>query len=243
MPGQASLYFSVGKIVLIDMVLSADNAVLIAMASHRLPARKQRQAIVWGAAGAILLRVAFTALLARLLDVPLLRFFGGLVLAWIAVKLLLGEEASRRPVKEAGSLLEAVATIIVADLVMSLDNMLAVGGAAGGDLRLLALGLLASIAIIMSCSALIAGWMNRFPALVLAGAGVLAFTAGEMLLNDGAVAAKLVGALGFCLSRAWHEPLHGLLDGLPHRHAAGWAFCAAFAAAVLALPRALRRRP
>src|SRR5947207_1937717 len=105
MAGEALLYLSVGRIVLIDMVLSADNAVLIAMASHRLPGTQQRQAIVCGAAGAILLRVVFTAALARLLAVPLLRFFGGVVLIWIAVKLLLGEEGGAgRPVRQAGSL-------------------------------------------------------------------------------------------------------------------------------------------
>lgn len=171
------------KISFIDICLSGDNAVVIAMAARSLPGNQQRRAILYGGAAAILLRVTVTALVAWALRVPLLQLGGGLLLCWIAVKLLRGGE-EEKDVKAGTTLGEAVATIVTADFVMSLDNMLAVGGASEGNVSLLLMGLLLSMAIIMFCSSLIARLMNRLPWLVYIGAGTLGYTAGEMILRD-----------------------------------------------------------
>lgn len=171
------------KITFIDLVLSGDNAVVIAMASRSLPQEQQRRAIFWGGAAAIGLRVIVTALVAYMLAVPLLQLAGGLVLFWIACKLLThGEEEHQ--VRSAGTLMQAITTIVMADAVMSLDNMLAVGGASHGDMKLLLLGLVISMGVIMFASGLIARLMNRLPVLVYIGAGILAWTAGDMILSD-----------------------------------------------------------
>jgi YjbE family integral membrane protein len=177
------LFAAVFSIVVIDLVLSGDNAVVIGMAAHRLPPRQQRQAIVFGALGAIALRVCFTALAAVLLGILLLQAAGGLVLLWIALKLLLQEEQAHA-VKAGGNLFEAIRTIVLADVVMSLDNILAVGGAAHGNLELLLLGLGLSMPIILFGSGLVAALMNRLPWLVYLGAAVLVYTAVKMVLAD-----------------------------------------------------------
>jgi YjbE family integral membrane protein len=197
---------SVLQILVIDVVLSGDNAVVIAMAAHRLPQRQRRLAILCGAGGAIALRVLFTWVLSQLLGVPFLRLGGGLVLVWIAMKLLLAEqEADVHKVHQASSMLHAVWIIIMADFVMSLDNMLAVGGASEGSAQLILFGLMLSIAIIMTCSAIIAELMNRFPVLVLLGAAVLAYTAGEMIVEDEKVVQFLAGRTRTCMSHDWDK--------------------------------------
>ena len=209
------------QIVLIDVVLSGDNAVVIALASHRLPAAQRRLAILFGMGGAVGLRVLFTWLVALLLDAPLLRFGGGVVLVWIAIKLFVKEsenEGKSRAARE-GSFLFAVWTIIVADFVMSLDNMLAVGGASQGDWKLILFGLMLSITIIMSCSVLISELMNRFPIVVVIGAGVLALTAAEMILRDQTVARFFVESRHICLANAWHKNFADILQpGIEHYH-------------------------
>jgi YjbE family integral membrane protein len=174
---------AVFSIVVIDLVLSGDNAVVIGMAAHALPPRQQRQAIIWGAAGAIGLRILFTAMAAVLLGIPLLQAVGGAVLIWIALKLLRDEEQHRN-VKEGATLFEAIRTIVLADVVMSLDNILAVGGAAHGNLWLLLFGLALSMPIILFGSGLVATLMNRLPWLVYLGAAVLVYTGVEMILKD-----------------------------------------------------------
>ena len=177
------------SIVVIDLTLSGDNAVVIGMAAHRLPPRQRRLAVVFGASGAIGLRVLFTALAALLLGVPLLQAAGGLVLAWIAYKLLRQEqEETGASHKHGESLMEAVRIIILADVVMSLDNILAVGGAAHGSIPLLLFGLALSMPIVMFGSSLLASLMNRLHWLVYLGAAVLAWTSGQMVLDD-----RLVG--------------------------------------------------
>ena len=177
------------SIVVIDLTLSGDNAVVIGMAAHRLPPRQRRLAVVFGASGAIGLRVLFTALAALLLGVPLLQAAGGLVLAWIAYKLLRQEqEETGTSPKHGESLMEAVRIIILADVVMSLDNILAVGGAAHGSIPLLLFGLALSMPIVMFGSSLLASLMNRLHWLVYLGAAVLAWTSGQMVLDD-----RLVG--------------------------------------------------
>jgi YjbE family integral membrane protein len=179
------------SIVIIDLVLSGDNAVVIGMASRRLPPEQRRKAIIFGAAGAIGLRITFTAMVALLLGIPLLQSIGGVLLVWIAFKLLRQEHAEEN-VREGANLFDAVRTIIIADVIMSLDNILAVGGAAHGNLWLLLFGLALSMPIIMFGSNLVATLMNRLPWLVYLGSAVLAFTAGEMIFSDPIVHDRII---------------------------------------------------
>ena len=171
------------SIIIIDLVLSGDNAVVIGMAAGRLPAESRRRAILIGGAGAVILRIIFTAMAAILLDVPYLEAIGGVVLLWIAFKLTKPDNHEAN-VTEASSLGEAVQTIVLADVVMSLDNILAVGGAAHGHLGLLLFGLMLSVPIILFGSSLVANVLARYPLLVFVGAIVLVHTAVGMVLGD-----------------------------------------------------------
>ncbi|MBX6771615.1 MAG: YjbE family putative metal transport protein [Chloroflexi bacterium] len=174
------------SIVVLDLVLSGDNAVVIGLAARRLPPRQRRLAILLGGAGAIGLRVLFAALAAVLLAVPLLQAVGGVLLLWIAWKLLHDEGEEHTPT-EGGTLFQALQTIILADAVMSLDNILAIAGVSHGDIIQLLLGLLLSMPIILSGSGLVAMLMNRLPWLVFVGAGILTWTAGGMIQEDAVV--------------------------------------------------------
>jgi YjbE family integral membrane protein len=171
------------SIVLLDLVLSGDNAVVIGMAARSLSPRSRQRAIILGGAGAIGLRILFTAMAALLLDVPYLKAGGGVLLLWIAYKLLRPQHHGV-DVSEAGSLAEAIRTIILADVVMSLDNILAVGGAAHGELWLLLFGLALSMPLITVGSGVVAWALDRLPWLVYIGSGVLAWTAGAMMVED-----------------------------------------------------------
>ena len=170
-------------IVVLDLVLSGDNAIVIGLAARRLPPVQQRLAIVFGGFGAILLRVLFATIAAYLLAVPLLQAVGGILLLWIAWKLL-REGSGTHEVAEGTSLFAALQTIVLADVVMSLDNVLAVAGVSHGNLLQLALGLMLSMPIILFGSALIAQIMMRVPWLTLGGAGILAWTGGGMIRED-----------------------------------------------------------
>lgn len=176
----------IASIVLIDLVLSGDNAVVIGMAARSLPPDARKRAIVFGGLGAVALRVTFTILAALLLDIPLLRAVGGVLLIWIAYKLV-RPHADAHNVSEAHSLAQAVQTIILADLVMSLDNILAVGGASEGHLGLLIFGLVFSIPILMLGSELVARVLGRLPILLYVGMVVLMLTATRMILHDDVV--------------------------------------------------------
>ncbi|HLJ12095.1 MAG TPA: TerC family protein [Planctomycetaceae bacterium] len=201
-----ALFVKITQIVVLDVVLSGDNAVVIAMAAHKLPAYQRKKAIFWGGMIAIILRVVFTALMAFLLMVPIVRLVGGLVLVWIACKLLLDEEEKVvTPDNADKSTFAAIRMIFVADFVMSLDNMLAVAGAAGEKLWLLVFGLLVSIGIIMTCSAFIARLMNRFKWIVYLGAAILAYTAGEMMIGDREVASYFARSHRVSLNSHWEE--------------------------------------
>lgn len=189
------LLAQVASIVVIDLVLSGDNAVVIGMAANQLPVHQRRRAIILGAAAAIGLRVLFTAMVAVLLNVPLLQLAGGLVLAWIAVKLMRPHEAGPDVPTAAGSM-EAIRTIVMADVVMSLDNILAVGGAARGSLWLLLFGLALSMPLITVGSGLVSWAMDRLPWLVYLGAGVLAWTAAAMMVDDPYARGLLAGVPG-----------------------------------------------
>lgn len=174
---------SLFSISIINIVLSGDNAVVIAMATLRLEHKQRKKAIFWGTFGAVALRVALTAVAAMLLTVPYIQAVGGLLLTWIAVKLLAEDENGDE--KEApGSMAEAIRTIIIADFLMSLDNVLAVAGASGGSIPLMILGLILSIPLVVWGSTFLSRLMRKWPWLVALGAGLLGWTAGEMLLKE-----------------------------------------------------------
>ncbi|OGA24007.1 MAG: hypothetical protein A3H34_07735 [Betaproteobacteria bacterium RIFCSPLOWO2_02_FULL_67_19] len=176
-------WVALGQIVMINIVLSGDNAVVIALASRSLPAKQQRQAIFFGSFGAIVLRVILTFFAVLLLDLPWLKLVGAVLLVWIGIQMLIpdDEEAS---IDSHAQLWSAIKTIIVADFIMSLDNVLGVAAAAKGSLLLLVIGLGLSIPLIVYGSTLILKLMNRFPAIVTVGGGVLGWVAGEMAIAD-----------------------------------------------------------
>src|SRR5260221_3832576 len=195
------------QIIVIDLVLSGYNAVVIAMAGHRLPDHQRKKAILWGGGIAIAMRIMFTLIMAFLLMVPGVRLIGGLVLVWIACKLLLDEEDDHEldTGSDHKSTWAAIRMIFVADFVMSLDNMLAVAGAGGENFMLLMFGLLVSIGIIMFCSSKIAQWMNKYHWIVYTGAALLAVTAGEMVLGDRELAGYFSRTHRVSLNRKWEE--------------------------------------
>jgi YjbE family integral membrane protein len=172
------------QIMMIDLLLSSDNAIVIGMACRGLPKSEQRRAVIYGTAGAILLRVGLTGMTTWMLDIPLIKAVGGILLLWIAIKLLTGMEEDTSEVAFSSSLGQAVKTIILADFIMSMDNVLAVGGAAHGDFFLVLFGLGFSIPLLMWGSTWIARLMERFSAFVYIGGGILAYTAAEMCLED-----------------------------------------------------------
>ena len=171
-------------IILIDLVLSGDNAIVIGMAVRNLPPRQKRVAILGGTAGAVALRVILTALAALLLRVPLLQAAGGLVLVWITYRLLSSSAAGAGRDHSSDSFGQAIRMIILADVSMSIDNVLAVGAAAQGDIPLLLFGLSLSLAIIMAGGSLVATLLGKLPWLVYVGGGVLLILAGEMIAED-----------------------------------------------------------
>lgn len=179
-------FSGVVNIIIINLILSGDNAVVIAMACMGLPGQYRRKAILWGASLAVGLRIILTFIAAILLGIPFVQLLGGLLLAGIAIRLLLPEK-KHSPVggMEAGNdMRRAILTILWADLLMSLDNVLAVAGASRGDLALLVFGLALGIPIVLAGSSLLTTLMQRYPFLVYIGAGVLGWTAGEMVAAD-----------------------------------------------------------
>jgi YjbE family integral membrane protein len=172
------------KIIGINIVLSGDNAVVIALACRSLPPGQRSIGIALGAGAAIILRILFTVVVQSLLDVNFLKLAGGLLLFWIAVKLLLSEEADEDAVASGSNLWEAVRIVAIADVVMSLDNVLAIAAAAGGDHTLVIAGLLISIPLVVFGSTLIVGLLHRFPILVWAGAALLGWIAGELVAQE-----------------------------------------------------------
>jgi YjbE family integral membrane protein len=178
------VFGSLGQIIAFDLILSGDNAVVIGMAANRLPLSNRRRAIIIGGAGAVILRVIFTALVALLLDVPLIQAAGGLLLIWIAYRLVKPHGSEEARVTEADTLMQAIRTIIVADAVMSLDNMLAVGAAAHGELWLLLFGLGLSIPLLLFGSELISRLLSRVPVLMWVGVLILLHTSVHMVEAD-----------------------------------------------------------
>jgi len=179
-------WVTLAQITMINILLSGDNAVVIALASRSLPAKQQKQAILLGSLGAIVLRVILTFFAVYLLELPFLKIVGALLLIWIGVKMLIPEN-EEADLDAHSNLWAAVKTIIIADFVMSLDNVLGVAAAAKGNVPLLVIGLVISIPLIIYGSTLILKLMNRFAFIVTAGAGLLGWVAGEMLITDPAI--------------------------------------------------------
>ena len=177
------------QIVIIDILLGGDNAVVIALACRNLPANQRLRGVVWGTAGAILLRVALITFAVALLDVPFLKFGGGLLLLWIGIKLMAPAADAHDDIKPASRLWDAVKTIVIADAVMSLDNVIAIAGAAeqadpSHRIALVIFGLVVSVPIIVWGSTLVLKLLDRFPIVVALGAGLLGWIAGGLIVND-----------------------------------------------------------
>src|SRR5258707_9747243 len=179
-------WIGLAKIIGVNIILSGDNAVVIALAARSLPARQQKQAIFWGAGAAIVLRIILTLFAVALLALPWLKLVGSLLLFWIGVKLLIPEDDDP-DIKAHEHLMSAIKTILVADLVMSLDNVIAVAAAAGGSVVLLILGLAISIPLVVFGATLLVKLMDRYPVIITIGAGLIGWVAGEMLVTDPAL--------------------------------------------------------
>ena len=184
--GSQVFWLGLLKIIGVNIILSGDNAVVIALAARSLPAKQQKQAIIWGSGAAIVMRVILTLFAVALLALPWLKLVGSLLLFWIGVKLLVPEDGDE-DIKASDQLLAAIKTILIADLVMSLDNVIAVAAAAGGSYVLLILGLAISIPLVVFGATLLIKLMERFPVIITVGAGLIGWVAGEMLVADAAL--------------------------------------------------------
>ena len=181
-------WVALGQIIIIDILLGGDNAVVIALACRKLPPAQRTKGIIWGTAGAIVLRVVLIAFAMTLLNVPFLKLVGAILLVWIGIKLIAPDEDGHGDIQGSDKLFAAIKTIIVADLVMSVDNVIAIAGAAQNagehSLLLVVLGLLISIPIIVWGSTLVIKLMARFPVIIVAGGMLLGWIAGGMLVTD-----------------------------------------------------------
>jgi len=172
------------EIVWINILLSGDNAVVIAMAARSLPPAQQRQAVIFGSSAAVVLRVVLTLVAVTLLALPWLQIAGGLLLLWIGLQLLAGEDEGEHEGPQRSGLLPAVRTILIADLVMSLDNVIAVAAAAEGNMVLLVCGLVISIPLVVFGSTLMISVMERFPIIVMLGAALIGWVGGSTVASD-----------------------------------------------------------
>ena len=172
------------KIIWINIILSGDNAVVIALAARSLPPEQQKRAIMFGSGAAVVLRIVLTVVAAKLLELSFLQIVGGCLLLWIGLQLLTSHEDEEGASKGTGSMMAAIRTILIADLVMSLDNVIAVAAAAGGNMLLLILGLAISIPLVIFGSTLMIKLMERFPIIVILGAGLIGWVGGETIMND-----------------------------------------------------------
>ena len=192
-------------IIWVNIVLSGDNAVVIALAARSLPQKQQGKAIAWGAGAAVVLRIVLTLVAVAALKWPYLKLIGGVLLFWIATKLLMPEDGGE-DVESSDNLIQAIKVILIADLVMSLDNVIAVAAAAKGSTLLLVLGLAISIPLVIFGATLLMKLMERYPVIITIGAGLLGWVAGEMLVTD----VTLVGWIS--ANMPWmhiHLPLFG----------------------------------
>ena len=188
----AEFWVGLIKIIGVNIILSGDNAVVIALAARSLPPKQQTQAIIWGSGAAIVMRIILTLFAVALLTLPWLKIVGSLQLFWIGVKLLVPEDDDAE-IEASTQLLSAIKTILIADLVMSLDNVIAVAAAAGGSILLLILGLAISIPLVIFGATLLLKLMERFPVIITIGGALIGWVAGEMLVTDPALEGWLTG--------------------------------------------------
>jgi YjbE family integral membrane protein len=181
-----TFWIGLAKIIGVNIVLSGDNAVVIALAARALPAKQQKQAIFWGAGAAVVMRIVLTIFAVALLQLPWLKLIGAALLLWIGVKLLIPEDGGE-DVSASDNLIAAIKTILIADLVMSLDNVIAVAAAAGGSYLLLILGLAISIPLVIFGATLLIKLMERWPVIITIGAALIGWVAGEMAVTDPAI--------------------------------------------------------
>ncbi|MGH7186432.1 MAG: TerC family protein, partial [Pseudomonadota bacterium] len=196
------------KIIGVNIVLSGDNAVVIALAARSLPPKQQKQAIFWGAGAAVVLRIVLTVFAVALLTLPWLKIIGSLLLFWIGIKLLVPEEGGS-DIDASDNMVTAIKTILIADLVMSLDNVIAVAAAAGGSLTLLILGLAISIPLVVFGATLLVKLMERYPVIITVGAALIGMVAGEMLVTD-PVAMEWMNGVGGFLVEGGKPRFHGV---------------------------------
>ncbi|MGE5087832.1 MAG: TerC family protein [Candidatus Levyibacteriota bacterium] len=195
--GNPAFWLSLGEIMLVNILLSGDNAVMIALAARSLPPHQQKKAIIGGSIAAVVILVVLTVAAAELLEFPYLRLVGSLLLFWIAVQLLVPEDEEEEQAQGSSGLLSAVRTILVANLVMSLDNVLGVAAVAQGRVSLLIAGLGISIPVIVFGSTLVLKLMTRFPVIITFGAALLGWVAADMFISDPAIAPFIASRLGW----------------------------------------------
>lgn len=203
----ADFWIGLVKIVWINIILSGDNAVVIALAARSLPPHQQKKAIAWGSGAAVFLRIVLTVVAAKLLELSFLQIIGGCLLLWIGFQLLTDNDDGEGEAKPNGGLMAAVRTILIADLVMSLDNVIAVAAAAHGNMVLLILGLAISIPLVIFGSTLMIKLMERFPVIVLLGAGLIGWVGGETIANDAALH-------GYAMAHPWLHYVAAALGAL-----------------------------
>ena len=189
----ADFWIGLVKIIWINIILSGDNAVVIALAARSLPPEQQKKAIFFGSGAAVVLRIVLTVVAAKLLALSYLQIIGGLLLLWIGVQLLMEEDDGEEGDAQQSGLMAAVRTILIADLVMSLDNVIAVAAAAKGSMVLLILGLAISIPLVIFGSTLMIKLMERFPIIVVLGAALIGWVGGETIVSDVALKETLAG--------------------------------------------------
>lgn len=182
--GSSVFWIALAQIIGINIVLSGDNAVVIALAARSLPPAQQKRAVLWGSGAAVVMRIVLTVVAVELLKLPVLKLVGAALLLWIAVQLLLPEEEGEGHAATGTNMAAAIRTILLADLVMSLDNVIAVAAAAKGSLPLLIIGLAISIPLVVFASTFLLKVMERYPVIVTLGAGLLGYVAGEMAVTD-----------------------------------------------------------
>jgi YjbE family integral membrane protein len=223
-------------IIWVNIILSGDNAVVIALAARSLPPRQQKQAVFWGAGAAVVMRIILTIVAVELLKFPYLKLIGGALLLWIAVKLLIPEDDDGEGIESSSNVFSAIKTILIADLVMSLDNVIGVAAAAKGSIVLLVLGLLISIPLVIFGATMLMKLMERWPVIITLGAAILGWVAGEMAATDpvlaqwvddnaqylhwiapalGAVLVVVVGKAIAARAKAEHKPVIDLAGGEP----------------------------
>jgi YjbE family integral membrane protein len=198
------------KIIGVNIILSGDNAVVIALAARSLPAKQQRAAVLWGSGAAVGMRIVLTIFAVALLTLPWLKLVGAILLFWIGVKLLVPEDGDEN-ISASDNLMAAVRTILIADLVMSIDNVIAVAAAAQGSYTLLVLGLAISIPLVIFGSTMLLHLMERWPVIITIGGGLLGFVAGEMLVTDPVLKGPLAG-MGVAFDESGHPRVLGGLS-------------------------------